>query len=123
MNSTHYNILSTLLNTTYAKPSSPSGTRSVTASYEGDQLVLKFTSVVHFAEEASLKLQVDRLAEESVQLLSEMLKNLKADFKEAAGETLKVKEVRSTDGVELISGLSLRKVAYYRRNHTLQISV
>jgi translation initiation factor RLI1 len=123
MDSTHYNILSTLLNTTYAKASSPSGTQSVKAEFAGNNLVLKFTSVVHFAEEASLKLQVDRLAQESVQLLADLLKKLKADFKEASGETLKVKELKSTDGVELISGLSLRKVAYYRRNHTLQISV
>ena len=51
------------------------------------------------------------------------MKKLKADFKEATGSSLKLKEVKSSDGLELVSGLSLRKVAYYRRNHVLEVSV
>ena len=37
------------------------------------------------------------------------------------GENLKLKEITSNDSVELVSALSMRKVAYYRRVHTLQI--
>jgi hypothetical protein len=123
MDSRHYNALSTLLNTTYAKPSSQSGIQSVKAEFAGDKLVLKFTSVVHFAEERSLQLQVERISHESVSYLSDMVKKLKADFKEMTGTSLKLKEVKSEDGLELVSGLALRKVAYYRRNHVLEVSV
>jgi len=123
MDSRHYNALSTLLNTTYSKPSSQSGIQSVKAEFAGDKLVLKFTSVVHFAEERSLQLQVERISHESVSYLSDMVKKLKADFKEMTGTSLKLKEVKSEDGLELVSGLALRKVAYYRRNHVLEVSV
>ena len=89
----------------------------------GDVLVLKFVSVVHFAEEQSLRLQVDRVTQESVQLLGDKLNEVKEAFKEITGEALKVKELNSNDNVEMVSGtaLSQRKVAYYRRSHFLQV--
>ena len=123
MNMTHLNALSTLLNTTFGRGSSNDGSRSVKASFEGNNLVLKFTSIVHFAEERSLQLQVDRLAEESTQLLKEALTNLKRDFKEVTSETLKSKDVKSHDNIELVSSASQRKVAYYRRTHVLELTV
>jgi hypothetical protein len=123
MNMTHYNVLSTLLNTTFGKGSSAGGTRSITAEFIGENLVFKFVSIVHFAEERSLQMQVERLAEESVDLLGQALKKLKTEFKEAAGESLKAKDLSSSDDVELISGMSQRKVAYYRRTHVVEISV
>ena len=123
MNTNHYNTLSTLLNTTYGHGGSADGTRSITAQFEGQNLVLKFTSVVHFAEERGLHTQVDRLAEESVTVLKEALKKLKAEFKEATDETLKTKDVKSNDNIEIISAQSHRKVAYYKRQHVIEISV
>lgn len=82
---------------------------------------LTFTSVVHFAEERSLQMQVDRLNHESVARISNLLTQLKKDFKEMTGDALRVKELRSNDSIELVSGLSQRKVAYYRRVHILEI--
>ena len=123
MNMTHLNTLSTLLNTTFGRGSSNDGSRSVTASFEGNQLLLKFTSIVHFAEERSLQLQVERLAEESTQLLKEALTSLKRDFKDTTSEALKTKDIKSYDNVELISAASQRKVAYYRRTHILELTV
>ena len=123
MNMRHYDVLSTLLNTTFGKGSSPCGTRSIKAEFLGENLILKFTSVVHFAEERSLQMQVERLTEEAVELLGKSLSNLKSEFKEATGTSLKTKDVKSSDDVELISALSQRKVAYYRRSHVIEISV
>tara|TARA_Y100000591_G_C21744847_1_gene651373 strand:+ start:390 stop:761 length:372 start_codon:yes stop_codon:yes gene_type:complete len=123
MNMTHYNILSTLLNTTFGSGSSKGGERSVKAEFVGDNLVFTFTSVVHFAEERSLQMQVDRLADESVQVLKDGLTTLKSAFKEAAGVSLKTKDVKSSDNIELVSAMSQRKVAYYRRSHVVEISV
>ncbi len=116
-----HDALSTLCNTTYGKSGSPSGTRSVTASFAGNYLTLKYTTVFHYAEERSLQMQVSSLAEESISYLSQMVEQLKKDYKEMTGETLKLKEVKSNDGVELVSALSMRKVAYYRRMHVLEI--
>lgn len=114
-----HDALSTLCNTTYGKSGSPSGTRSVTASFAGNTLTLKYTTVFHYAEERSLQMQMSQLAEESLSYLGQMITNLKSDFKEMTGETLKLKEVKSNDSVELVSALSMRKVAYYRRTHIL----
>jgi len=111
------------LNNTFGREGSPTGKQSVTYSLHGDQLILKFVAVVHFAEERSLQMQVDRITDEAVQILGGTLSNLKSHFKERVGESLKVKEISNTDNIELISASahSPRKIAYYRRNHTLQI--
>ena len=123
MNMTHYNVLSTLLNTTFGSGSTRGGDKSIKADFSGENLVFTFTSVVHFAEERSLQMQVDRLADESVQVLSDALSTLKSAFKEATGESLKTKDVKSSDNIELVSAMSQRKVAYYRRSHVVEISV
>jgi len=117
----HCRALSTLLNTTYGKGGSQTGTMSVTAALAGDSLTLTYTSVVHFAEERSLQMQVDRLTHESISYLTDMVSRLKKDFKEMTGDTLKAKEIKSNDSIELVSGLALRKVAYYRRTHVLEV--
>lgn len=118
---THHDVLSTLLNTTFGRAGSPSGTVSVTSSFAGNTLTLKYKTVVHFAEERSLQMQVDRAREESVARLSAGIAELKKEFKDITGETLKLKEHKSTDSLELVSGLAQRKVAYYRRTHILEI--
>jgi hypothetical protein len=118
---THHDALSTICNTTYGKSGSPSGTRSITASFAGSTLTLKFTTVVHFAEERSLQMQMASLSNESLSYLGQTVNSIKKQFKEMTGETLRLKELRSEDSVELVSALSMRKVAYYRRVHTLEI--
>jgi len=93
----------------------------VTASFAGHTLTLKYTTVFHYAEEQSLQMQMSHLAEESMSYLGQMISKLKDDFKEMTGESLKLKEIKSTDSVELVSALSMRKVAYYRRIHILSV--
>lgn len=117
------NALGNILNTTYGKASSKGGDRSVTGSLEGDTLTLKFLSVVQFASEQSLREQTDRMSEESVKVLADMVKKVKKEFKESVGSTLKLKEENSTDNVEIVAGSvhAPRKLAYYRRVHTLKI--
>jgi len=108
---THHDVLSTLLNTTFGRQGSPSGTVSVTASFAGNTLTLKYKTVLHFAEERSLQMQVDRAKQESMDRLQAGMAQLKKDFK----------ELKSSDSMELVSGLSHRKVAYYRRTHVLEV--
>ena len=123
LNIEQVNALGDCLNTTFGKSSSQQGDRSVTGSHEGDTLILKFMSVVQFASEHSLRDQTDRIAEESVKVLNDAVKSIKKDFKEKTGTTLKLKESGSYDNVEVVAGSihSPRKIAYYRRTHTLTI--
>lgn len=118
---THHDVLSTLLNSTFGNGGSASGTVSITPIFSGNLLTLRYKTVVHFAEERSLQLQVDRASRESIDRLTACIADLKKNYKEITGETLKLADVKSSDSMELVSGLSPRKVAYYRRMHVLEI--
>ena len=99
------------------------GSRSITGTMSGDVLTLKFATIVNFASENSLRLQADRMAEESIAVLADRISSLKKEFKELTGHTLSLKELSSRDNIEVISATanSPRKIAYYRRNVQMQI--
>ena len=63
------NQLGDVVNYTWGK-SSGDGTRSLTCALEDDKLLIKFQTVVHFASEQALRQQVDRLVDESIQIIS-----------------------------------------------------
>jgi len=111
------NALGNIVETTWGKSGESNG-RSVSASLQADVLTFRFTTIVHFAAEDALRIQVERLAAESMDVLSGRVKTLKDEFKEATGKTLTIKELSNRDNVELISSTSNspRKIAYYRRN-------
>ena len=123
LSSEQVNALGDIVNYSFGKSSSEKGDVSVTASLEGDMLCMKYLSVVQFASEQSLRDQADRFAQESVKVLNDAVASLKKQFKEKTGETLRLKEESSSDNVEVVSGSihSPRKIAYYRRTHTLTI--
>lgn len=117
------NILGNLVNTTYGKYSSASGDHSIKCDLAGDVMTLKYTTLVHFASEAGLTAQVNQCKEEAHSRLSEYVSNMKRDFKEVSGNTLKISDSGMSDNVELIQSTSNspRKVAYYRMNHVLTV--
>ena len=117
------NILGNLINSTYGKASSAAGDYSIKCDLAGDSMILKYTTIVYFASERSLRDQVARSSEEAQSRLDEYLKSIKSDFKEIAGRALKTDDIASGDNVELIQSTSNspRKVAYYRVNHTLAV--
>jgi hypothetical protein len=96
---------------------------SVTCSMAGDTLTLKFMTVVHFAAEGALHDQSDRISRESIEILSKCVADLKVKFKEATGSSIKLKEMSNKDSLEVIvaTNNSARRVAYYRRQVTLQV--
>lgn len=113
------NILGNLIDTTYGKSSSPAGDYSIKSDLAGETLTLKYTTVVHFASERSLRDQVARCKEEAHSRLDDYLKLIKSGFKGAAGTSLKTEMSGHDDNVELISSTSNspRKIAYYRMSH------
>ena len=123
LSSEQVNALGDIVNYSFGKSSSEKGDVSVTASLEGDMLCMKYLSVVQFASEQSLRDQADRFAQESVKVLNDAVTSIKKQFKERTGEALRLKEESSSDNVEVVSGSihSPRKIAYYRRTHTLTI--
>ena len=116
------NQLGDVVNYTWGK-SSGDGTRSLTCALEDDQLQIKFQTVVHFASEQSLRQQVDRLIDESIQIISLKVDATKKRYKEVSGSALKLEEVTNMDNIELISTSvhNPRKIAIYRRNCSLRV--
>ncbi len=113
------NAIGTVLN---VLGSSQDGQSSCIARLSDNNLILKFNQVVHFASEDSLKLQLDKLVDEAVQRLDGKLSEIKSHFKDATGKALKVKDVASDDGLEMISNpLNPVRVAVYRRHHVVEI--
>lgn len=116
------NQLGDVVNYTWGKTGGD-GTRSLTCVLEGDKLQIKFQTVVHFASEHALKQQVDRLVDESTQLISGKVDHTKKRYKEVAGSSLSLEEVDNKDSIELISTSvhNPRRVAIYRRNCILRV--
>lgn len=115
-------LISRLIDNTY-NPASKTGSYSLKGHIAGDMLVLRFKTIVHFASEQTLRPQVQSAKEHSVGLMKDFLSRLKKKYKEASGESLKIKESKNDDNIEIIQATSNspRKVAYYRCNQFLEI--
>ena len=116
-------VLGNLLNSTFGKGHGNSV--SIMGSLEGDILSLKFSSIVHFACETSMRTQVNRISEESIIRVKNKLSEIKKEFKDVTGEPLKIKEVSNRDNLELVQATSNspRKIACYRRHVDVQVNV
>lgn len=107
------NALGQSLDNTWAR----SGGRNITHSLQDNRLVLRYSTIVHFASERALSQQMRALEEESHQILNDKVKAVKKQFRELTDSALKLREVLNRDNVELVQATSItpRKIAYYRR--------
>ena len=120
LNSSEVNFLGQILNDTWGQSSRGdfrTPTMSIRTALQGENLSCTYTTVVHLASDRNLRDQCRVFEEESVKLTNEYMKNIRKEFKDAAGRALKVKEIGTSDSVEMInaSPFSPRKTAYYRR--------
>lgn len=116
------NQLNNVVNYTWGR-SSGDGTRSVTCALQQDEMIIKYQTVVHFASEHALKQQVDRLVDESMQVIAGKIDHTKAQYKEVAGSALKLEELSNVDSIEMVAATNHnpRKIAIYRRNCILRV--
>ena len=117
------NILGNLINTTYGRSSSLAGDYSIKCDLAGETMTLKYSTIVHFASERALTMQVNQCKEEAHSRLSDYITNLKRDFRDLSGNSLKTSDSDMTDNVELIQSTSNspRKIAYYRMHHVFTV--
>jgi hypothetical protein len=121
MNLRDVRAIGQVLDTTFGRESSPDGTFSIKYTMEEGNLILKYTTIVYFASEASLKPQIDRANNQAIQLIDAKLSEAKSAVKDATGNTLRTVDLGGSDNIELIQPQGPRKIAYYRYNHTFQI--
>lgn len=95
----------------------------VMCSIAGDTITLKYMTVVHFAAESALRVQAERVSYESLDILKNCVIDLKKKFRDASERSLNLKEIANKDSLEVIvaTNNSARRVAYYRRQVTLQV--
>jgi len=126
LSTSEVNFLGQILNDTWGQSTRGdfrTPTMSIRTELQGDNLSCTYTTVVHLASERNLRDQVSVFEEESAKLTSDYIKELKKEFKNSAGRALKVKEISSSDNIELItsSPFTPRKTAYYRRFTNFQV--
>ena len=123
LNTKQVNALGNILDSTVGQQGD--GHVGITTSLQGDILTLKYSTIVYFASERSLRDQLVLLIDESIQRLGNEIKRLKNKFSDMTNDTLQVNEVSNKDNVELIQATSNspRKIAYYRRYIELQVDV
>ena len=96
----------------------------VTSSLHGDNLALKFVSVITFASEESMQQQKPRYEKEATEAIADALKKMKSEFKLITGRAIKVTEESRDDDIQMVSvnAISPRRHAYYRMNVQLRVS-
>jgi hypothetical protein len=134
------NAIGQLINTSFGYSSTgettyqvPAG-RSVKCNLSGeageDKLVVKFVTIMTLHEsERSLVDPKNKIAREveleSIKITRDYIESLEKAYKESMGKSLKLKEVKSTDSIELINYniFSPVRQVYYRRNTIYNVSV
>jgi hypothetical protein len=119
-------VLGQILNTSFGKSSTLSPVVSIKCHLHGSEptkLRVDYTSVVTFASEASMRDQKKVFENESNQATNNRMKEIKKEFKDAAGRTLKAKQLTSEDSIEVINASphTPRKTAYYRRKTLFEV--
>ena len=125
LNTEEIRALGSIINHTWGKSSTNiSPSMSITCSIDGDVLIMKYVTIISLVGNSGYREQCKPYEDESIKACDEYLKLIKKDFKDAAGRTLKTKQLNTDDAIELItsSPYSPRKTAYYRRNCLFQIS-
>jgi hypothetical protein len=120
-----FNALGQAIDTSWGRSSTPK-----TASYSvkfslagGPRLIASYQAVVNFGTEREMILMKRNYAEESVAIINEVLKSIKAVYKDLSDDTLKTKEASTTDSVEIIGfGVhTAKRTAYYRRKTVFEL--
>ena len=121
MNLETVRLIGDVLENTWGQSSSADGTYSIKYALAQDRLTFKFTTIIHFAVEGTLKLQVDAANNQAIQLIDAKVADIKSAYKSSIGKTLKLEDQGGQDDLELRSPVGPRKIAYYRYNHTFRV--
>lgn len=120
-----YNALGQAIDTSWGRTSTPkTASYSVKFTLAGDVLVASYQAVVNFASEKEMILMKRMYESESQDVIAEVLKNVKAVYKDLSGNTLTTKEYNSSTSVEII-GFNVhnpKRTACIRRKTSFEIA-
>lgn len=120
-----YNALGQALDTTWGRSSTPmTASYSVKFTLSGDLLTASYASIVNFASEKEMVQMHKIYEEESQEVISAVLKNVKSVYKNITGNSLSTKENSTNTSVEII-GFNVhnpKRTAYFRRKTVFEIA-
>ncbi len=95
----------------------------INSHMQGESLILTYSTIVNFASEKSLRMQAEKLAYESSEVLKKKVSNIKKEFSKKSDEALVLKELHANDDIEVVqsSSVSPVKVAHYKRKVSFKI--
>lgn len=125
MEISEYNALGSILNTDWGKSSSRTGLFSIKGTFIGeDKFKLVYTTIINLVSDREIDSVRKKYAEESDQIVHDAVANIKKEFKEVTGKSLKVKEKDSQVTLEIISSniYNRKRTAYLRRFVVFEVS-
>lgn len=120
-----FNALAQSMDTTWGRSSTPkTASYSVKLSLLGpDRLLASYAVVVNFGTERRMIDCKRAQVTESEAVIKEVMKQIKASYKDITGSALSVKEDSSVDSLEIINMNvhNAKRTAYYRRKTVFEI--
>jgi len=124
MDFSEYNALGEILHTSWGKSSSKTGLFSVKGRFVGEnQVKLIYTTIINLVSDRELDLMKRKYSEESDDIIKQAVTNIKKEYKEKTGKSLKMKEKDSQVTLEIINSniYNRKRTAYLRRFVTLEV--
>ena len=113
------------LDTTWGRTSTPkTASYSVKFTLQGNILVASYAAIVNFGTEKEMAIMKQKYDQESRDVISAALKNVKATYKDLTGKTFSSKEHSTSDFLEMINFNvhNPKRSAYYRRKTAFEIA-
>lgn len=111
--------------TTFGRSSTPlSAQHSVKFQLSGSRMIVRYGAFINFASERNLTDQKLRYSSEATTVINAHMKVVKDRYKSICGKTLSVKEVNTTDSVEVtgMNSFNARKTALFRQTVVYDIA-
>lgn len=119
------NALGQVIDTTWGRSSTPNtASYSVKFTLTGSGLLASYMVIVNFASEKEMILMKRDCIEESKSIIAAHISAIKKSYKELTGDALSIKEVGSSDSLEIISFNvhNPKRSAYYRRKTMFEVA-
>lgn len=124
MNKIDYNALGQVVDTSWGRASTPkTASHSVKFSMQGDTLIASYAAIVNFGTEREMIAMKRVYEEESLAVISDAVKSIKKNYRELCGKSISVKEISSSDSLEIIGyGVhNPKRTAYFRKKSVFEL--
>ena len=124
------NTLGDIINSTFGRTSTPRSTNTLSITCKilnENTLLITFTTIMTFYNNSQMQAQKNKMNDESKRIINQYIKELKTQFKERAGKTIKLEpkgEGETTLEIYNVqSHINTKKDAFYRHKVFVEFSI